>query len=221
MIIEGKVGVQQLGDGAENEIRIGRQGDALVSQLHGRFYEQALRGNLFSAGSGLTALSANTVTLTATTTPIVGVYNPLTSKVNLVMLQAGLAVIANSNAATAPGAFVWAAMTNQAAISTGAAPFNRGTLGRTGSAALAFNGGVALTGLANNLVVIEGADFPGMHTIAYSAVAATAFYNGVQAVQHFDGSLIVPPGGVLALLNTVSTTTFSVWSRLLWEEVPI
>jgi hypothetical protein len=41
------------------------------------------------------------------------------------------------------------------------------------------------------------------------------------AVEEFDGSMIIPPGGVLALLNTVSTTTISVASMLLWEEVPL
>ena len=41
------------------------------------------------------------------------------------------------------------------------------------------------------------------------------------SVQYFEGSLIVPPGGVLALLNTVSSVTHSVTARLLWEEVPV
>jgi hypothetical protein len=40
-------------------------------------------------------------------------------------------------------------------------------------------------------------------------------------MQEFDGSLIVPPGGVLALLNTVSTANLSVASRLMWEEVTV
>jgi hypothetical protein len=39
--------------------------------------------------------------------------------------------------------------------------------------------------------------------------------------EDFDGSLIVPPGGVLALLNTTSSTVFSAVGKLAWEEVPV
>lgn len=216
------VGVQNNPDSSNLvTARGGKQGDQIASELHGRFYEQAYRGFTYGAGSSLTALSANTISLSATTTPIVGVWNPSSNGVNLVLLQAGLQLIANAATATAPGGFVWAASFNNPSITTGAVPINRKTLQAGGSNAKAFNGTVALTGLTNNLVILEGADFVGLHTIAYAAVAATAFYNGVGGVQNFDGQIIVPPGGVIALLNTVSTTTFSATSRLLWEEVPV
>ena len=54
------IGVQNQADGAQMVIaRAGRQGDQIVSELHGRFYEQAYRGNLFSNGvTALTALTA-------------------------------------------------------------------------------------------------------------------------------------------------------------------
>lgn len=214
-------GEQNAGDGVTLNARGGRQGDTIFSELHGRFYEQVYRNRVYGAGSTLTALSANTISLTATTTPIVGVWNPTGSGVNLVILQASVALIANAATATAPGGFVWATSVNNSAITTGAAPINRKTLAAGASASKALNGGVALTGLTNNLVILEGADIAAMHTVAYAAVAATAFYNGVASVQNFDGQIIVPPGGVIALLNTVSTVTFSVTSRLLWEEVSV
>jgi hypothetical protein len=53
-----------------------------------------------------------------------------------------------------------------------------------------------------------------------TTVAVATPTPSVVGVQFFDGSLIVPPGGVLALLNTTSVTTHSVTSRLMWEEVP-
>lgn len=221
MISQLQVGPQSNGDGAISVQRSGRQGDTVVSELHGRFYEQCYRGNLFSAGSSTTALSANTISLTSTTTPIVGVYNPSTSGVNLVILQASLQISTKTASTTAPGSIVWASSVGNTAISTGAQPFNRKTLALTGAAAKAFNGGVALTGLTNNLVIFEGADLVGGLALTTATVAATTELPAYVAVQNFDGSLIVPPGGVLALLNTVSTTTVSVASRLLWEEVPI
>jgi hypothetical protein len=64
-----------------------------------------------SGGIGLTAINNATYTtgtLTASCTPILGVYNPSTSLVNLVILQAilDLAMTAATNTGGAP--FVWA-----------------------------------------------------------------------------------------------------------------
>jgi len=221
MLLQGQVGIQSSQDGSLPPVRQGKQGDLIVSELHGRFYEQCSRGTLFSAGSSTTALSANTIGLTASATPIVGVYNPSTSGVNLVILQASLQVSVQAASSTAPGSFVWAASVGNNAITTGAAPFNRKTLALSGSQAKAFNGAVALTGITNNLVIFEGADMGSGIAITTAVVAATTVVPTMVSVQNFDGQIIVPPGGVLALLNTVSTTNISVASRLMWEEVPV
>ena len=216
-----QAGEQNNGDGTPVTARASRQGDTMVSELHGRFYEQCLRGKLFGIGvNALTALSANTITLTATTTPILGVWNPLTSGVNLVILQASLASGINNAATTGAGIFVWAASTGNAALTLGSSPISHKTLLASGSATKAFPF-VALTGLTNNLVVIEAADFPDATIITTAALPATIQTPTVMYTQNIDGSIIVPPGGVLALLNTVSSTTISVHGRLLWEEVPV
>lgn len=208
-------------------LRQGRLGDQIISQLHGRLFEQVFRGNVFSIGCSVTALSGNTITLTNSSTPILGLWNPSTSTVNLVLLQCMLTVAANTlTAPVPPGPFVWASSLSNSAISTGSTPFNRKTLASSGSQAKAFPGGVALTGLTNNVVIFEGADLPNLSglTNAGTITAQTSTSNataGAFGVQNFDGGLIIPPGGVLSLLNTTSTTTYSVSGRLMWEEVPI
>ena len=202
--------------------RAGNLGDSIVSELHGRFYEQAYRGNLFAGGMTLTALSANTISLTATTTPILGLWNNSSNLVNLVVLQAALQVVPNNlTSGAGPGAFVWASSVGNSAVSTGSAPLSVKTLSATGSQAKYFNPSVALTGLTNNLVIFEGADIPSPSGLTYTTLGSTTIMPPVGGVQNFDGGLIVPPGGVLALLNTTSSTTFSVYGRILWEEVPL
>jgi hypothetical protein len=202
--------------------RGGNMGDLIVSELQGRFYENTYRGNKFSGGMTTSALSANTITLTATTTPILGVWNPSTSTVNLVIQQASIQAFVNTlTSPVAPGAFVWASSIGNTVISTGSTPMNRKTLAAAGSQAKYFTPSVALTGLTNALVILESSDFPNLNVASYGTIAATALYPSVGGVQNFDGSLIVPPGGVLALLNTVSTTTVSVAGRLMWDEVPL
>ena len=214
------VGQQNLADGSDGIVaRAGRQGEQIVSELHGRFFEQAYRGNLFSNGTtGLTALSANTITLTATTTPILGIYNPLGSGVNAVVLQAMLSSGINNAGSTGPGAFVWATSSQNTALSTGSVPVTR----FIGGAAARCKGlaGVALTGLTNNLVVAHAGDFPNPTVITTVAVPTSVQTPMQVGVENIDGAWVVPPGCILALLNTVSTTTTSVTGRLLWEEVP-
>lgn len=220
------VGPQTLQDGANPIGRGGKSGEAIVQELHGRFYEQNYRNAIYSVGGGLTALSANTITLTATTTPILGVWNPSTSPVNLVILQASLQAIINTfTTPVGAGLFVLATSTGNTAISTGSNPLNRKTLLSTGSYAKGFVGSTALTGLTNNLVVQETlGELTSPTGQTYGTIVAPTAgtsLSGFGGVVNFDGGIIVPPGGVLAILNTTSTTTMSAGGRLMWEEVAI
>jgi hypothetical protein len=219
--IIGQVGPQILSDGVAGTFRQGKAGEQVIQQLHGRYFEQVFRGNVYSIGCAPSALSSATVLLTASAQPIVGVWNPATSPVNLVILQAALVDFINNVTSVALGGFVWAASLSNAALTAGLSPFNRKTLASSGSQAKAFALSTAslLTGLTNNLVVFEAAEFNTASGLLTTTVAASTPTPSVSGVQSFDGSLIVPPGGVLALLNTVSVTTHSVYGRLMWEEV--
>lgn len=210
------------GNNAITNARAGQLGDSIVSELHGRFYETTYRNNTYFTGSTLTALTANTITLTSTTTPILGVWNPATNTNNLVILQANLTCVANNlTSGAGPGVFVWAVSLGNGAISTGLVPYNARTLLQSGSNARAFAGATALTGLTNNLVIVAAANLPAPSGLTYTTLASTALLPSYTGREDLDGSLIIPPGGVLALLNTTSSTTFSCAGRLIWEEVPV
>ncbi len=220
-VSQGTVQFTNFGLASQPSISLGRQGDQLSSELEGRFYTQCYNGVMFSWGKTETALSANSVSLTATTTPIIGVWNPSTSTVNLVILQATLQTSLQAASSTRQGAYVWASSTGNTAISTGNTPWNRKTLTQAGSQAKGFDLATALTGLTNNLVIMEAADLTGGVAITTASVTAATNVPTQVSVQNFDGSMIVPPGGVLALLNTNSTTNVSVASRILWSEVAL
>lgn len=223
MLVQGTTGPVNFGDGVNPPVRQGRQGDIIVSELHGRYYEQNYRNNVYFTGhTAVQALSANTITLTATTTPILGIYNPSSSTVNAVVLQAMLNVVSNNlTSGAGPGAFVWAISTGNGAISTGLTPYNSKTLIAAGSQVRGFAGATALTGLTNNLVVAAGSQLPSPSGLTYTTLVSTALLPSYSGREDLDGSIIVPPGGVLALLNTTSSTVFSAVGRLTWEEVPV
>lgn len=222
---EGQVGPFVLADGTVNTLRMGRQGEQIFSELHGRFYEQNFRGNVYSGGMASTAITNTTFTaqtLTATCTPIAGVWNPSTSPVNLEILQATLSCIISALQNTGGGPYVWASSVGNTAITLGNAPFSRKTGVASGSYAKDMSG-VALTGQTNALVVRGAAALGGGSSLAAAFLATQAGAPGFQAssTEVFDGALIVPPGGILALLGSTTPVAVSASSMLLWIETPI
>ena len=223
----GQVGPQTLSDGATNDaFRQEKTGALVVQELHGRLYESNYRGAVYSGGMGLTSISNATFTvggIGATTTPVSGVFNPSTSGVNLVILKATLTVTVTAATATGPGGFVWAMSVGNLAVSTGNVPLNRKTLVQAGSSAKDMTN-VALTGITNNVVVRFASALNGGLIKNISSVETAVGQNiGVTAspLEEFDGTLIVPPGGVLALLATTTPVGHSAASGIVWEEVPV
>jgi hypothetical protein len=221
MFLQGLVGpqsAQSQAQGTPQTIRLGQLNDIVVSELHGKFYENNYRGNVYSGGMTATALAATTITLTNATTPIIGLWNPTTSTVNLVIIKATLQIAAAPASAGVTGAFVWATSLGNSALTNGLTPLNRKTLANAGSQAKYFTIATTLAGLTNNLVIQHAANFAGLLAVQGSTPTPLVGYVGYE---EFDSCLILPPGGVLALLNTTSNTTVSVASAIVWEEVPV
>lgn len=225
-LLQGAVGIQNnLDSSAPVTARLGRQGDQIVSELHGRFYEQALRGNMYHGGLNvLTSISNVTFTVATTgvtATPIIGLYNPASNNKNLVVSQAVLQAIVNASTNTGCGGFVWMCATGQNAISTGATPINAATLLASGSNAKVLNG-VALTGLTGVIAALRASALNGGSGASFSfvgtAVGQATLANGSD-VENFDGSLIVPPGGVIGLFATTTPVGHSAIAAIVWEEV--
>lgn len=87
--LAGAVGPQQLSDGLQAAPRLGRNGELIVGNLHGRYYEQVMRGNVFGASNQ--AAQAVSVALNTTYTGLC-LSNPLNSGKNLVLLHVGYAL---------------------------------------------------------------------------------------------------------------------------------
>ena len=116
MLLEGKVGPQTLADGVHAEARLGRTGEVIVSHGHAYLREAVLRGNCFAVAnqSGVTSQAG-----LSATTPVLTLFNPPGSGVNLELIYAGaLLIVANAAAAV-----VWLAANTAttAAVVTGTA----------------------------------------------------------------------------------------------------
>lgn len=223
--VRGRVAADVLQDGSIAKVRLGRSAEQIVQELHGKFYETNFRGALFSGGMPFGSISNVTytvATLGATATPIVGVWNPAASPVNLVILQATLGVGVTALQATGAAPFAWAMSTGNGALTLGAQPLNRKTLALAGSSARDVSN-VALTGLTNNLVQRFASALGGGSNVeaAFLQTQAGAVTPHVASIEYIEGAIIVPPGGVLALLAAATGVAHSAVSSLLWEEVPV
>ena len=70
MLIQGQVGqpaVRSISPGANPVMRQGQQSDIIVSELHGRYYEQTYNRNMYTA-----TLTAGTTTSAALSTTFTG-----------------------------------------------------------------------------------------------------------------------------------------------------
>lgn len=196
-----------------------------IADAHGRFHDAAVRGFLFSAGMTITSIANatfSTGTLGSTATPIIGLWNPLNSGKNCIILQARLQLINTALQVTGAGALMWCTAVGQSAISTGITPLNRASLASTGSIAKGF-AGTALTGLSGSLTVQEAAGLGGLlSNLSTLQTAAGLMPQAPTYVDNIDGAFVVPPGGVLALLCTTNPpVACSAASSLLWEEAPV
>ena len=210
-------------DGSLVTARGGRQQETIVSELHGRFYEQTFRGNTYTIGNTDTALiaaNAAATSLGAAAKPIIALWNS-SATMNLVLLQTLLQITTIANSAVNPQGFNYYVGYNQSAISTGSKgnAINLKTFQATGSVATTFTGGnTALTGLTGNLAFLRPVGIGPVLNAAGNATAVS-FAQG-QSVENVDSGIIIGPNQILAIMNLTAITTLDVATSLVWEEVP-
>jgi hypothetical protein len=214
MLIQGQVGpssTQSAQPGTNPTVRVGQLGDMIVSELHGKYYETTYRGSTFTL-SVAAAAAITAYTGAAAGTPQLAVYNPVNSGKNFVILQASYA---NVVAASAAGTVTWGLYYGPTAAITQATltyPVNNLTLNRVGSSAQCFTNAALTSSTALTNVYPLGQ--------YYWATGAGAFSTSPQ-VATIDGSIIIPPGCMIALGGTQALTSATWIGSLTWEEVPI
>ena len=200
MFNEVLVGIQNQTDGNVIKARGGKQGDQLVSGLHGRYYEQTYRGNVFSVqtqGTGVTTTAALATTFTG-----LAIGNPAASGVNLVLNKFTCAQFAVGAAATI------GIMGGAGSITASLTPQSRVIGGGQVSKATATAGQTISTPLL-------------IATFASVGSLATTGYGLEPGVMvDFEGSIIVPPGSFIASYTAIVTTSALQFS-FTWEEVPV
>lgn len=206
MIIQGQVGPNpKLADGSNPMLRQGQQGDLITSNLHGFYYEQVVRGRVFTSATGAVSLPTS---LNTTYTGLV-VANPIGSGVNLVMLGAS---------------FAFSAVPTAAAVISLATGFNLASnLSGTTVADITkccLVGQPAGLGVGYKAATLPTAATQWRMIGSVGTVATTSWALLPGTTYDIAGQIVLPPGGYILFNATAAQTATQVYLEFTWEEVP-
>lgn len=198
-----------IGDGSKDSGRMGKTGELVVGDAHGHFFEAVSRGNVYTASTalaGVTMAAGMISPVAAAATVFLGLFNPISSKFNLVILRTKIWTVSG----TPGGPWAWNVVPPNAGITAaGVQGINNLTLAAGGQAKAFINaattGGILAT-------MFRGIGGP-------AAIAAGAGNQHVDEVS--DGDLIIPPGGAAFIAPTAAGTTHLAGASVSWEEVRI
>lgn len=217
MQVQGIVGItSSQADGVTPPLRLGRLGDLISSQLHGRYYEGTSRGNVYSA-----VLAATTGTIAAgningaaaAASTQFALWNPVGSGVNLALLKVLVAVISG----TPPGGPVFHS------YSVGVPNPSVGARGLSNLLGVAPSKGLYLASAAGSALT----NSPGALTtlrpmnLNFFAGAVTATTNIAAALELVEGDIVIPPGTLWVPTWSGAGTTLLNAYGISWEEIPI
>jgi hypothetical protein len=209
MLIQGQAGpvttTASLSSGIQVPLRQGNMGDAIMSELHGRYYEAAYRRTLFTASN---AAAVATVAIGTTTHTGLVVANPIGSLVNLVLNKVSWA----ASVAVPTAGFL--------CLETGYNSGTNVTLTTPVTPRSCFVGvgasGYGVAAVSSTLPTAPVA-VHFLNTNGSVATTSTGIQNG--GLIDLEGSIILPPGAYAAFA-TFATNTAAWWFSIGWEECP-
>lgn len=194
--------------------RTSRVGGKVVTQLHGKYLEQAIRQRLYT---GVSASGGIALIVPATTGGHPTLWNPSDSGRYLSLVRLVLSWVSGNNA---PGAVEWASTLNTgSAIATGA-PILTGTR-------------VAPVGVLGGANDNKGVWIPTTNTFTAAPVflrpAGISLFTGIGTTAvapfvlraEYDGDFVLAPGTAVSLCFQAATTTALFQVGVTWEEIPV
>ena len=216
MLIEARVGpIAQTSIANGNIIpqRAGQLGEVITSRLHGDFYEQTYRGNIFLGASNTSSTLTNGYL--STTYSGLCLYNPIASLVNLVLLKVGYSYIQIPTNAFTIGLMCGNGTNSDIYFKYPQKTFN----GFIGGANL--NVATGLMGQANFIITLNSTP---VVTHIFSSVTTGSASNAIgygNQIVDLDGAIILSPGSYVAFYSSADNPIPAFQGSFCWEEVPL
>lgn len=205
MINEGIVGTQANNDGVMARQRLSRTGAAVVTEIHGRYYEQSRRGNLFMAQAIVTAPVIYT-TAAGTGGPLL--WNGSTNVVaNIIAVTWGVTTV--TTVAAAIGLTGNTGQTSAPGSTTAIDGRTNLYLGGAASACTPYRVGTPTN--AGAFLLSLGS----LHT------GALTTETGIVGFVDVGGALSVPPACWASVSASATASTTVATFGLIWEENPL
>ena len=219
MIIQGQVGIPTTKQTAGNpNIVQGSLAEILTSELVPAYYNLLKNNNVFYAGASGSTIAAAYVGAGGGY-PLLAIYNPLSSGVDVVILQTRIGIRTMGTTAASNDFNWWGTTVTTAPSANMTRGFSMYSQQQTGSAVQTFiqaaAGTTAMTSQAPALTMLA----PVMSLGA--TPGTTAVQNVFQALDLTQGTIICAPGNIIALGSAaVMTTASSVDASMIWAEIP-
>lgn len=188
-------------------LRASRENELVVSENQARFYEKTSRGGKFFAPFNAVTIAAthNSPLTAGTGTPIVGIYNPIGSGVNISITK----VVQHLVSGTPAGPLVWNIIPLPQNITAAPSTPISKLINAAPSSVAKLWVNTAVTGSSTGVLLFTEGGF--------AAVAAGAGVNTF--IHQHDGDIVIPPGSMLALCSYGTGTTHITSGSVEWDEV--
>lgn len=194
----------------------GKAGEDIIAELHGKYYTQSYRGEMFYA---TTVAATAPAIYTATAVTSLSLWNPQGSGKNIVVAKAIYAPVTAVSTATMVG---FALIQNAGSgVSTG------GPISVTAALGVGFRGGSLLNGagqgssvalVSTSSTVVAPTQFIPIFGMTSDVISTSS--EGTATVYDPEGTLILQPGSYIAWASAVAnsgTAQFGFW----WYEAPL
>lgn len=214
VVVSGLTG-PALPDSTSFQARAGKSGETLTSQLHGKYYSRAIRGQVFIGNTPAAGVAVQKYDGTA---PTFVLWNPANSAKNVELLKINVGMMALGTR-TVTGLQLQALTGCGSAIGTGL-PFS--AFAKTPTAVYP----ATITGYSSSCF------FCNAGTVTLTA-AGTVFYvlpfsyDNASAGSHpvmtydFDGTAILPPGTAVYVAGDILAPGSTLGISLIWAEIPV
>ena len=197
-------------DGTNQPALQGKAGDLIVSELHGKWFTQSYRGNVFSLSSPIAGTAVGTATSTNMTSCTL--WNPLGSGKVFELISVDINVLATIGI----GGFALSSAVNLGANAGTGAP----VISFTSVSAINTNvgsGNVSVSKTAAGAFSVTTA--PVLFTnLGVSTASSTAGTGSYLTRIDIDGKIVVAPGSAISLVAAAATTAAA---SFVWCEVPV
>jgi hypothetical protein len=211
-----QAGIQKIVDGAQNILRSGKEGQAIVGEMHGQYYEAASRGQVFIGGTVIAGVVIPVAA--ATLNSKFTLWNPAGSGVNVELISCTVGIDSATDVVNTVGLMIQRNLTGTSGIPTSLTAALPLALGLGGQSACSLAVQATLTNVAipgvTAATTVPIAWYP---MWSYGAVTATAFGD---TTHMFNGKVVLGPDSLVAACTNVAASTASSIS-IIWAEYPV